>query len=292
MPDLELKPKSPAIVIGTEENFEQEALVRSNDVAVVIDFWAEWCGPCRQLTPLLERVVEESAGNLVLVKVNVEEQQRLATYFGVQSIPAVFVLRHGQIADQFMGVQPEPALREWLGRFLPSPAERLLAEARQLETSDPAAAELKFREALAESPREDSIKIALARLLLKQHRNTDCREILENLEQRGFLEPEAENIKAELDLRLAAAEAGGVGECRAAVAASPDDPLLQIHLADALGAAQQYEEALELCLKVVRETTGELREHGRSTMVKLFQLLGPEAELARVYRRKLATALY
>ncbi|MCY2966888.1 MAG: thioredoxin [Planctomycetota bacterium] len=292
MADLELKPASDSVVAGTEENFEQVALARSNDVAVVIDFWAEWCEPCRQIAPILEKIVNESAGNIALVKVNVEEQPRLASYFQVQSIPAVFVLRNGQIVDNFTGVQPESALRAWLGQFLPSPAEQLVAEARSLEGSDPTAAEAKYHEALELMPQEDGLRIALARLLSKQHRNQDSRAIIDQLEKRGFLEPEAQLVKDELDLRALAAEAGGVGECRAAVAANPEDPTLQVHLADALGAAQQYEEALEICLKVVQQATGDPREHARSTMVKLFHLLGPEAELARTYRRKLATALY
>jgi putative thioredoxin len=116
--------------------------------------------------------------------------------------------------------------------------------------------------------------------------------MLTQLEARGFLEPEAENIKAELDLRAAAAEAGGVGECRAALAANPDDPRLKMKLAEALGAAQQFQEALDLCLAVVQSSSGELRDEGRTTMVNLFHLLGPEADLTRTYRRKLATALY
>jgi len=173
----------------------------------------------------------------------------------------------------------------------------LVLEARKLAPEDTAAAEAKYREALELVPNEDKIRIELARLLLKQHRNDDVREILTKLEARGFLEPEAENIKAELDLRAAAAEAGGVGECRAALAASPDDPQLKLKLAEALGAGQQFEEALSLCLAVVQFTTGQsaagnLRDEARTTMVNLFHLLGPEADLTKTYRRKLATALY
>jgi putative thioredoxin len=262
MADLQISGGNDWVVVGTEQNFEQVALHRSNDIPVLVDFWAPWCAPCRELTPRLERLCMESAGQLLLVKVNVEDEPRLAQYFGVQTIPAVFLLRNGQIADHFAGVQPEPTLRAWVARFLPTAAERLAAEALALESSDPSTAEMKYREALAE------------------------------LEQRGFLEPEAEAIRDELDLRAAAAESGGVSQCRAALASQPGDPGLMLNLADALGAAQQFEEALELCLDVVKATQGSEREHARSTMVKLFHLLGNEAELVRVYRRKLATALY
>ncbi|MFN8854521.1 MAG: tetratricopeptide repeat protein [Planctomycetaceae bacterium] len=292
MTDLELSSGQGSVVVGTEQNFEEIALNRSNEIPVVVDFWAEWCAPCRQIAPLLEQICSDSAGQMLLVKVNVEEQPRLAQYFGVQSIPAVFVLRNSQIADHFAGVQPESALRAWLARFLPSPVERLLREAGALESSDPSAAETLYREALESGPREDVVRIALARFLLKQHRNSDARSLIEQLEARGFLEPEAQALRDELDLRLAAAESGGVAQCRSALAAQPGDPVLSLQLADALGATQQFEEALELCLNVVQSCQGESREHARATMVKLFHLLGNEAELARVYRRKLATALY
>lgn len=283
---------SPWIIDGTEQTFDQDVVVRSNELPVIVDFWATWCGPCRELGPVLERLAVEGAGQFLLVKVDVDQQPRIAQAFGVQSIPHVFALRNGQLVDQFTGALPEDQIRQWLAQFEPSPAEKLILEARKLAPEDASAAEAKYREALELTPNADPIRIELARLLLKQHRNADCAEIITKLEARGFLEPEAENIKAELDLRAAAAEAGGVGECRTALAASPDDPKLKLKLAEALGASQQFEEALGLCLAVVQSSTGDLRNEARTTMVNLFHLLGPEAELTKTYRRKLATALY
>lgn len=283
---------SPWIIDGTEQNFDVEVLQRSQEIPVIVDFWAPWCAPCRELGPVLERLAAEGNGQFLLVKVDIDQQPGIAQAFGVQSIPHVFALRNGQLADQFMGALPEDQIRQWLARFQPSPAELLVQEARKLAPDDTAEAEARYREALELVPNEDKIRIELARLLLKQHRNDDTREIITKLEARGFLEPEAENLKAELDLRAAAAEAGGVAECRTAVAASPDDPKLKLKLAEALGAGQQYEEALSLCLAVVQSSTGDLRDEARTTMVNLFHLLGPEADLTKTYRRKLATALY
>ena len=283
---------SPWIIDGTEQNFDSEVLPRSQEIPVIVDFWAPWCAPCRELGPVLERLATEFAGQFLLVKVDIDQQPGIAQAFGVQSIPHVFALRNGQLADQFMGALPEDQLRQWLAKFQPSPAELLVQEARKLAPEDTAEAEVKYREALELVPHDDKIRIELARLLLKHHRNDDAREILTKLEARGFLEPEAENIKAELDLRAAAAEAGGAAECRAALAANPNDPTLKLKLAEALGAAQQYEEALALCLAVVQFATGDLRNEARTTMVNLFRLLGPEADLTKTYRRKLATALY
>jgi putative thioredoxin len=283
---------SPWIIEGTEQNLEQEVLQRSQELPVIVDFWATWCAPCQELGPILERIANESPGQFLLVKVDVDQQPRVAQAFGVQSIPHVFALRNGQLADQFQGSLPEEQVRQWLAQFQPSPAELLVQEARKLEQENTAESEIKYREALELTPQDDRIRIELARMLLKQHRNADVRAIVDKLAARGFLEPEAENIKAELDLRAAAAEAGGVSECRAALAANPSDPKLQLQLAEALGGAQQFQEALDLCLAVVQATTGDLRNEARTTMINLFHLLGAEADLTKTYRRKLATALY
>ncbi|MBI3861276.1 MAG: thioredoxin [Planctomycetia bacterium] len=287
-----MNPTSTWVIDGTEQNFEQEVLQRSQQLPVIVDFWAPWCAPCKELGPILEKLANENAGQFLLVKVDVDQQPRVAQAFGVQSIPHVFALRNGQLVDQFQGALPEDQVRQWLLQFQPSPAEMLVLEARKLEQENTAEAEAKYHEALELAPQADHIRIELARMLLKQHRNADVRAIIDKLESRGFLEPEAGNIKAELDLRAAAAEAGGVGECRAALAANPSDPKLQLNLAEALGAAQQFQEALDLCLGVVQATTGDLRNEARTTMVNLFQMLGPEADLTKTYRRKLATALY
>jgi putative thioredoxin len=283
---------SPWIIEGTEQNFEQAVLQKSQELPVIVDFWATWCGPCQELGPILEKLAREYAGQFLLVKVDVDQQPGVAAAFQVRSIPHVFALRYGQLVDQFMGALAEDQIRQWLDQFQPTPAEALVQEAKKLEGEDPAGAAAKYREALELTPQDDRIRVDLARLLLKQHKNAECRELIEQLAARGYLEPEAENIKAELAVRDAAAEAGGVAECRAALAAKPDDLLLQLKLAEALGAAQQFEEALEICLSVVGRAAGETREEARTTMVNLFRMLGPEAELTRVYRRKLATALY
>jgi putative thioredoxin len=290
--DLTAASPSPWIIDGTEENLDKDVVARSQELPVIVDFWATWCAPCKELGPVLERLATANPGQFLLVKVDVDQQPRLAQAFGVQSIPAVFALRNGQLVDQFTGALPEDQVRKWVGQFQPSPAELLVKEARRLEPEDVAAAEAKYREAIELNPKDDSLRIELARMLLKQHRNADSREIITKLESRGFLEPEAENIKAELELRAAAAEAGGVGECRAALASRPNDAQLKMKLAEALGAAQQFPEALELCLAVVQSATGDLRNEARTTMLNLFQVLGPDAELTRTYRRKLATALY
>jgi putative thioredoxin len=262
------------------------------ETLVVIDFWAPWCNPCRQLAPILEALATEMAGKFILAKVNTDEEPEIAQAFRVESLPTVFALDQGQPVDQFSGLLTAEQARAWLLRVLPSPAQQLAKEAMQLVETDPQAAESKFREALALAPDEDSLKVCLASVVLKQGRLDECATLLEALEKRGFLEPEAERLKSELDVRRSAAESGGVEVARTASEADPTNLILQIHLADAYAASQQHRKALEICLNIVQQDFGEARAEAKTTMVKIFDMLGPASELTGEFRRKLATALY
>ena len=283
---------STPIVAVTVENFEDEVIRRSMNVPVVVDFWAEWCEPCRQLAPLLEQLAVEYDGRFVLAKVNIDQQQDLAMAFGVQSIPHVIAIDQGRPTDQFLGVRSESELRAFLDALLPSPAQVLANKGASLEADDPQAAETAYRESLDLQPDNDAVRIRLAGLLLKQDRHDECRRIIEQLEQRGFLEPDAESIKAQLELRTAAAEAGGLDAARQAALDHPDDLSLQIKLADALAVANKYEEALSLCLSLIERDRAGIGEKAKQTMLAIFESLGPQSELVSEYRRKLTTLLY
>jgi putative thioredoxin len=283
---------SPWVIDLHAATFQQDVIEKSLEVPVVLDFWAPWCGPCRQLGPMLEKLAAESAGKFILGKINVDEEQQLAAAFGVQSIPMVVAFREGQPVDQFAGLMPEAELRQWLDRLLPSPAELLVQAGLQLEESDPQEAESKYREALQLVPEEDAIKVRLARVLLLHGRLDECRSLIEQLEQRGYLEPDAERIKSELDVRTSALETGGVDEARQTAEANPSDLTLQIRYADALAVAQQHRKALELLLSIIQQDKTGAGVEAKDTMLKIFDMLGPASELTGEFRRKLATALY
>lgn len=282
---------NPQVIDVDSAGFEREVLERSRRVPVVVDLWAEWCGPCRMLGPLLEKLAGEYAGKFILAKVDTEKAPDIAAAFGVRSIPAVFGLRDGRVVDSFVGVQSESSIRAFLERLMPTPSEVLAIEAEALEASDPAAAEAKYREAVALAPNESRARIGLARVLLDQGRGEESREILESLERRGFLEPEAERLKAELTLGEGARDAGGVESARAAVAAAPDDPRARLRLAEALAAAGQHREALEIGLDLVERDRKGVGEEARKLMLAIFQLLPPDSELATEYRRQLSFIL-
>jgi putative thioredoxin len=283
---------SPHVIDVTAETFEQAVIERSAEVPVVIDFWAVWCGPCRQLGPVLEKLAEEYAGKFVLAKVDTDAQQQLAAAFRVQSIPHVIAIKNKQLVDQFLGALPESQIRQWLERIVPSPVDELIKAGEALEMTNPAEAEAKYREALRLAADHEAATLALARVLHVRGQSDEARSLIAKLEARGFLEPQAERLKAQLDVEFVAHAAGGVEEARRAVETHPDDLTLRLPLAEALAADGHYEEALQLCLGVIDQDKSRLREQAKETMLKVLNILGSDSELAAEYRRKLASALY
>jgi putative thioredoxin len=282
---------SPAVVELTAENFIAEVVERSHFVPVVVDFWAEWCAPCRILGPILEKFAAEYQGRFVLAKADTEKLTDIASGFGVRSIPAVFAIRGGQVVDSFVGVLPEASIRAWLDRIMPTPAELLILEAKALETRDLEAARAKFLEAEALAPTDLAAKIGLARVALGQDRLDEARAILEQLERRGWLEPEAETLKAQLTLRGKSEPGGDVDSLLKEHEANPVDKPRQLKLAEALASAGRYEEALAQALDLVETDRKGMGEPARKLMLAIFQLLPADSPLANGFRRRLSVAL-
>ena len=284
--------QSPWIIDTATATFQQDVLERSKERLVVLDCWAEWCGPCRQLGPILEKLAIEYGGKFVLAKVDIDASPEVAQALRVQSIPFVVAIRDEQFISQFAGVLPEAQIRQWLNQMLPSKADELVLEGEQTEGRDRAEAEALYREALQHDPEHIPAKIHLAQVLLAQDRDAESRQVIDELERRGWLEPEAERVKSQLELRSAAEEAGSVQDARRALEADPDNPRLRLQLADALAVAGKHTEAMELCLDVIGRDRAGQGEEARKTMLRIFDILGPTSPLVAEYRKKLATALY
>ena len=282
---------SPHIVDVTTVTFADEVVERSRSVPVVVDVWAAWCGPCKMLGPVLEKLAREYDGKFVLAKVDSDRAPEIAANLRVRSIPAVFGVRDGQIVDSFAGVQSETFLRQWLDRLLPSKAEAIAAEARALEASDPEAAAARYDEALALDPELGAARVGLARLALAAGRVDEARAAVQELERRGFLEPEAEKLKAEIVLKAQSEGAADVDAARAAAEAAPVDKALKLRLAEALAAASRYDEALALALDLVETDRKGTGEEARKLMLAVFQLLPDDSDLAAEFRRRLSFAL-
>jgi putative thioredoxin len=275
------------VVDATPETFASEVFDRSQEVPVVVDFWAEWCGPCRFLGPILEKLCEESKGRFHLVKANTDRLLEAAASFRVDSIPAVFGVVDAEVVDFFVGALPEPQIRAWLDSLLLTGD---LARARRLETSAPGQAEAAYRRVLEADPNAADAAIGLARSLVALGREGDAEEILQRLEGRGFLEPEAERLKALLAFRSKTDL--DVEACRTAAESNPDDLNLQVRWAEALAAAGRHREALETCLELVTRDRHGVGERARQVMVDIFRVLPDDSELVPEYRRKLAMVLY
>ena len=202
---------SPWVVDVTEADFEREVIERSKSLPVVVDFWAPWCGPCRALGPVLEKLAQERQGEFLLAKVNTDECQDLAAAFRIESIPAVKALRDGQVVLEFEGLLPEPALREFLDRVCPSESEREARKARDLEGPDPAAAEALYRRVLQGERPPDAARVGLARLLIARGEEAEAAELLRGVSPGGPEAAEVDRLTAVLFLKEQAPRHGHRG---------------------------------------------------------------------------------
>ncbi|MEU5724299.1 MULTISPECIES: tetratricopeptide repeat protein [unclassified Micromonospora] len=254
-----------SVIDVTEATFQSEVLERSLTTPVIVDFWAEWCEPCKQLSPVLERLAVEGAGAWVLAKVDVDANPRIAQMFRVQGIPMVYAIVGGQPIDAFSGVVPEAQLRQWIqavlkagGVSVEAPEDPRLAEADDaLMTGDLDAAERAYRKILAESPADAAAEAGLAQVGL-------ARRV-------AGADPQAALVAAQ---------------------ANPDDVDAQLLAADIEVLSGLAEQAYQRLVGLVRRTAGDDREKVRQHLVGLFTIAGPEDPAVASARRALASALF
>jgi putative thioredoxin len=275
-----------------EADFEREVIEASRQQPVVVDFWAPWCQPCLLLGPLLERLIAERGGEMILAKVNVDEAPKLAERFAIASIPAVKAFRDGRVFREFTGLLPEPYLRSFLDEVLPTPADRLAAQAQTLEASQPSEAERLYREAIATVRNHETARIGLARVLLAQGKADEIEAVLEPVGVEGAVGEEAQRLKARAYFLRLAGDLGDEAAARQRLAAQPDSALARCELACVLAAKGEYAQALPLLLEAGERDPKLATTKVREAMVQIFYALGTDHPLANEYRGKLTRLLY
>jgi putative thioredoxin len=273
--------------------FEPIVIEGSKKTPVVVDFWAPWCAPCRALTPILEKLAAEYDGRFVLAKVNSDENPELSARYGVRGIPSVKAFSDGGIVDEFTGALPEKAVREFVDRLFPSPAEELLTEAFSLyaQTNDATRPLELLARASELEPRNEEVRIARAALLIEIGRHDEARAIIATLAPLTQMDERVSALKAKLDLAEGAAAAPSEERLAQRLSEDPQDIEARLQLAHLHVARKAYREALEHLLEAVRSDRRYGDDVARKTMLKVFELLGNQGELVSEFRRKLATAM-
>jgi putative thioredoxin len=274
-------------------NFNQEVLEASRQVPVVIDFWAPWCGPCKALTPMLDKLAEEYGGRFKLAKVNSDESLDLAQEFGVRSIPDVRAFRNGKQVGAFVGALPLPQLRAFIDKLLPSPSELERARAAELRTAgqaDEAIAAL--RKAIELDPRNDLERLDLAGLLIEQKKLDEAEAVLAEVRPDVDRDEKVATLRQGIAFARSGQSGPGEEELARRIAGNPDDLDSRLMLANLLAGHKDYRRALDELLEIVRRRKDFQDGAARKQMVAIFNLATSEPDLVSEYRRKLSSALY
>ena len=274
-------------------DFEQEVIQASFQQPVVVDFWAPWCGPCKSLKPILEKLAPEYGGKFILAKVNADENQELSAQFGVRGIPDVKAVVNGKIVDEFSGALPEGAVREWLNKIMPGPAEELRQQAQMKRgAGDDAGALQLLAQASQLDPGNEWVRVDAAEIMFVQGDLEEARRLLSSL-RNDEVAKDARTVQLLAQIKLAEMSAGGENEgmLTAAIEADANDHEARLKLANLMIASGRYEEGMDQLLEIVRRDRGFQDDIGRKTLLDVFTLLGGQGELVSRYRRLLATAL-
>jgi putative thioredoxin len=298
--ELNLAPKPAADVIkdATEATFMADVIDASMEVPVIVDFWAPWCGPCKTLTPALEKAVTEAKGKVRLVKVDVDKNQRIAAQMRVQSIPAVFGFVGGQPVDGFMGAQSASQVKAFIDRLIAAggpdagieealkAAEELLAEGAVADAAQT------FAAILAEEDGHPVALAGLARTHLKMGDLVQAKAILDLAPPDKAKDPAIVAARAQVELAEASADAGEAGELRARFERDPGDHQARYDLAMALVAKGDHEGAIDALLELFRRDREWNDAAAKTQLFKLFDSLGPKSEAGAKGRRRLSSMIF
>lgn len=284
---------SPYIADVNQANFSHFVLEKSQELPVLVDFWAAWCGPCQMLMPILTKLANDYQGKFFLAKVNTDQETALATKYGIRSLPTVKLFKNGEVVNEFMGVQPERALRSVLDRYVTRESDSIVVAALQdYQNGDIDTALDKLQTALQTDPANDRIKLQLIKMLLEQRRPQEGEEILKALSPEARSNPEAANLRVRIEFTHITADAPPAAELERMLNVNPGDTRARYLLSILKVLNNDYEPALEQLLEIVKQDRKFQDDAARKAILVIFNLLGGKGELVNRYRQLLSLALH
>ena len=290
-------PQSDLVKDTTTKTFREDVLTESVKQPVLVDFWAPWCGPCKQLQPIIEKVVKAAGGKVKLVKMNIDENPEIPGQLGIQSIPAVIAFQRGQPVDGFMGALPESQVKGFIERLVgplgPGAAEELIAQAQEAQANgDAAGAASLFAAVLAQEPDNLAALAGMARVELDAGNLEGARGVLAQVPATKQNDPAIASVIAAIELAEKSASLGDTAELEAKIAENPNDHQARFDYAMALAAKEQRDDAVDALIEIIKRDRTWDEDGARRQLLQFFEAWGPMDDASVAGRRKLSAILF
>ncbi|MFK5970496.1 MAG: thioredoxin [Candidatus Marithrix sp.] len=284
---------SPYIIVANQQNFTTEVLEKSNQIPVLVDFWASWCAPCKMIEPILEKLVEGYQGQFILAKVDTDEQQQLAGQYSIRGIPALKLFKHGKVVEETSGVQSEDVLRKMIDKHRERPADKLRTQADLANVAGNYSEAISLLQQAQElDPEYHPVTLELAKLMIDQKKFTEAELLIKKLPANFQAETEVNELKAHLTFSKIASEAPPIDDLEIVLNSEPDNLMARYQLSAKKILNGEHEIAMQHLVEIMRKSRSFENDAGHNGLLTLFTLLGNQGELVNNYRHKMSLLLY